>query len=133
KRSDCSESARPRRCSCAGPSRGRSPYRDVPTPSQRQPTCPIFPMLSGFEMSDDRAFERRALREVVDVRRDAVEHEPQDIGVALVALADQCEATLETENVRIRLEVLGKLWIEQPRGADRKTRGRVWEVAREKR
>src|ERR1700694_5826743 len=100
-------------------------------PSDVQPASSILPLPPRTQVRDDGAFERRATGKVVDVRRDAVEDEPQDVRVAVVALAHEREPALETEDVRVRLEVLGKLRIEQPRRADRKTRRRPREMTRE--
>src|SRR2546429_5752941 len=72
-------------------------------------------------MRDDRALQRRALRKVVDPRRDAVEDEPQDVRVAVVALADEPESAPKAHDVRIGREILGELRIEEPRRADRET------------
>src|SRR5882672_12364548 len=88
-------------------------------------------MFSCTEMSDDRALECRPLREVVDIRRDPMEYEPQDIGIAIEALAHQLEAALESHDVRLGLQVLGELRIEQPRRADPQTRRRLREMPRE--
>ena len=82
-------------------------------------------------MRDDRALERRALRKVFYVWRDSVKDEPEDVGIAFVAAADDVEAALESHDVRIGREVFGQLRIEQPRVADTKTRRCLGEVARE--
>ena len=58
-------------------------------------------------MGDDCALEGRALRQVVDAWGDPMEHEAQNIGVAVVALADECEAPPKAHDVRLRREVLG--------------------------
>src|SRR5438552_17286824 len=80
-------------------------------------------------MSNDRALQRRALRKLVDIRFDAMEDESENGGVTVVAIADELEATLESNDVRFRPEVVAELWIEQPRRAGRKTRRRVGEMA----
>jgi hypothetical protein len=80
---------------------------------------------------DDRALEFRALRKLVDVRRDAMEDEPQEIRVAIAALADERELALEPHDVGLRLEEVGELGIEKPGRADREARRRFGEVARE--
>src|SRR5947207_758024 len=84
-------------------------------------------------MRDDRALQRRALRKVVDPRRDAVEDEPQDVRVAVVALADEPESAPKAHDVRIGREILGELRIEEPRRADRETRRSLGKVTREER
>jgi hypothetical protein len=80
---------------------------------------------------DDRAFERRALRKVVDVWGDAVEDEPQYVRVAVGPVADESESALESHDVRLGRQILGELWIEQPRRADPNARWRLGKVARE--
>src|SRR2546429_6444531 len=82
-------------------------------------------------MRDDRALERRALRKVVDVGCDPMEDEPQDVRVAVPALAHELEPALKSHDVRLRREVLGELRIEQPRRADRQAGRGLREMARE--
>src|SRR5437762_49330 len=82
-------------------------------------------------MRDDRALERRALREVVDLGCDPVEDEPQDVRVAVPALAHELEPALKSHDVRLRREVLGELRVEQPRRAGRQARRGLREMPRE--
>src|SRR5437762_13507492 len=83
-------------------------------------------------MSDDRALEGRALRELVEVRSDAMKDEPQHVRIAVLAVSGEDEASLESDDVRFGVEIFGELRIEQPRRADPHTRRRLWEMAREK-
>ena len=68
-------------------------------------------MLTRAQVRDDRALERRTLRKVVDLRRDAVEDKAKNVGIAVVAIPNQREAAPKPHDVRIRREVLGKLRI----------------------
>ena len=90
-------------------------------------------MLPGTEMRDDRALEGRALREVIDLRSDAVEDEAQDVRVAVVAVAEEREAAPEANDVRLWCEIVGELRIEEPRRAERDPRGSLRKVTREER
>ena len=58
-----------------------------------------------------------------------MEDESEYGGVTVVALVDELEATLESNDVRLGPEVVGELWIEQPRRAGPKTRRRLGEMA----
>src|SRR5947207_2958553 len=82
-------------------------------------------------MRDDRALERCALRKVVDRGCDPMEDEPQDVRVAVPALAHELEPALKSHDVRLRREILGELRVEQPRRADRQACRGLREMARE--
>jgi hypothetical protein len=84
-------------------------------------------VFAGAKMRDDRALERRALREIVYVRREAMEYESEHIRVAVVAISGQRESALETHDVRLGRQIVGELRIEQPRVADPKAGRRLRE------
>src|SRR3989442_9991571 len=103
RRSDCSESMPPTRCDCGS--------------LQPEPAGAIAPVPSGAQVRDDRALQRGPLRELVDVRRDPLEHESQDLGVTVGVPTDDPKASLEANDVRALVEVLRELIVEEPRVA----------------
>jgi hypothetical protein len=69
-------------------------------------------MFTRAQVRDDRALERGALRKIVEaVRRDPMKYEPHHVGIAVVARADELEAALKLDDVRVRREILGELRI----------------------
>ena len=56
-------------------------------------------MFARAQVRDDSALQRRPLWKLVEVRRDPLEHESQDVGVTVATLTDDPKAPLEANDV----------------------------------
>ena len=87
-------------------------------------------MPSRAQMRDDRALQLGPLWELVDVRRDPLEHESQDLRVTIGAFTDDPKTSLEANDVGALVEVLRELIVEKPRVAHANAPGRFRKVRR---
>src|SRR5256886_17498996 len=87
-------------------------------------------MPSRAQVRDDRTLQPGPLWELVDVRRDPLEHESQDLRVTAGAFTDEPKTSLEANDVGALAEVLRELIVEKPRVADANAPGRILKVRR---
>ncbi len=73
-----------------------------------------MPMAARLQVVDDRPFQQRALRQLIERGFDPAEDELDDIIVVIVGLIRELEPILEPDDVAVGGQILFELIIEQP-------------------